>query len=213
MISTIHLVDLAGSERVNRAKTVGERVKEASNINASLMVLRQCFETLRENQSQGTNKMVPYRESKLTSFFKSYFDGEGRIRMILCVNPTVDGYEEIQHALKFGELTKDVLLPRALPPPVPPKVVRNPAVLREMQSQPHVQPILFTEFKYVSLSSHSPSPSLFSGPTLLSAFPPLNDDDQTLEEHLRRRIDERHRLVMVEHCSASPSRLTLFVFS
>jgi kinesin family protein 23 len=40
--------------------------------------------------------MVPYRESKLTSFFKSYFDGEGRIRMILCVNPTVDGHEEIQ---------------------------------------------------------------------------------------------------------------------
>lgn len=35
MVSTIHLVDLAGSERVNRAKTVGERVKEASR-------LRQC---------------------------------------------------------------------------------------------------------------------------------------------------------------------------
>ena len=69
--------------------------------------------------------------------------------MILCVNPTVDGYEEIQHALKFGELTKDVLLPRAVPPPVPPKVIRNPVVLREMQSQPHVQPILFTEFRYV----------------------------------------------------------------
>jgi hypothetical protein len=72
-ISTIHLVDLAGSERVNRAKTVGERVKEASkwiiwsvivesnfelgNINSSLMVLRQCFETLRENQAQGTSKV------------------------------------------------------------------------------------------------------------------------------------------------------------
>lgn len=58
-ISTIHLVDLAGSERVNRAKTVGERVKEASNINASLMVLRQCFEILRENQAQGTYKVNP----------------------------------------------------------------------------------------------------------------------------------------------------------
>lgn len=86
------------------------------NINSSLMVLRQCFEILRENQAQGVSKvgqdsrfdthqiemivspsqMVPYRESKLTSVFKSYFDGEGRIRMILCVNPTVDGYEEIQ---------------------------------------------------------------------------------------------------------------------
>ncbi|CAF1472382.1 unnamed protein product [Adineta ricciae] len=56
-ISTIHLVDLAGSERVNRAKTVGERVKEAGNINSSLMVLRRCFENLRENQSQGASKI------------------------------------------------------------------------------------------------------------------------------------------------------------
>ena len=46
--------------------------------------------------------MVPYRQSKLTSFFKSYFDGEGRIRMILCVNPTADGYEEIQVNLDFN---------------------------------------------------------------------------------------------------------------
>jgi len=199
IISTIHLVDLAGSERVNRAKTVGERVKEASNINSSLMVLRQCFETLRENQSQGTNKMVPYRESKLTSFFKSYFDGEGRIRMILCVNPTADGYEEIQHALKFGELTKDVVVPRALPPPppppVPPKVVRQPVVLKEIESQPHVQPIIFTEFN--------------NAQALIAPFPSLDytlmdgaGDDQllaTLEDHLRRRIDERYRLVMLIH--------------
>ena len=53
-------------------------------------------------------QMVPYRESKLTSFFKSYFDGEGRIRMILCVNPTVDGYEEIQVNL-FVVLAEDTL--------------------------------------------------------------------------------------------------------
>ena len=45
--------------------------------------------------------MVPYRESKLTSFFKSYIDAEGRIRMFLCVNPTVDGYEEIQVGLPY----------------------------------------------------------------------------------------------------------------
>lgn len=98
--------------------------------------------------------MVPYRESKLTSFFKSYFDGEGRIRMILCVNPTADGYEEIQHALKFGELTKDVIVPRALPPPpppVPPKMTRGQAAaLREIDNQPQPSaPVLFTEFKSV----------------------------------------------------------------
>ena len=55
--------------------------------------------------------MVPYRESKLTSFFKSYFDGEGRIRMILCVNPTADGYEEIQVKFKsFLEKSNELLL-------------------------------------------------------------------------------------------------------
>lgn len=195
-ISTIHLVDLAGSERVNRAKTAGERVKEAGNINSSLMVLRQCFETLRENQAQGTSKMVPYRESKLTSFFKSFFDGEGRLRMILCVNPTVDGYEEIQHALKFGELTKDVMLPRSLPPPppVPPKLNRLP-ILREIDNQQqqqqkeNIQPVIFTEF---------------NAQALITPFPPFEyslldgvGDEETivvLQEHLRRRLEERHRL-------------------
>lgn len=58
------------------------------------MTLRTCLEILRENQSQGTNKMVPYRESKLTLLFKNYFDGEGQVRMIVCVNPRADDYDE-----------------------------------------------------------------------------------------------------------------------
>lgn len=58
------------------------------------MTLRSCLEILRENQSQGTNKMVPYRDSKLTHLFKNYFDGEGQVRMIVCVNPRADDYDE-----------------------------------------------------------------------------------------------------------------------
>lgn len=38
--------------------------------------------------------MVPYRDSKLTHLFKNYFDGEGKVRMIVCVNPKADDYEE-----------------------------------------------------------------------------------------------------------------------
>jgi len=56
--------------------------------------------------------------------------------------------------LKFGELTKDVLVPRALPPPppVPPKAARVNAALREIdnQIQPSA-PVLFTEFKFEHL--------------------------------------------------------------
>ena len=58
------------------------------------MTLRSCLEILRENQLQGTSKIVPYRDSKLTHLFKNYFDGEGQVRMIVCVNPRADDYDE-----------------------------------------------------------------------------------------------------------------------
>lgn len=39
-------------------------------------------------------QMVPYRDSKVTHLFKNYFDGEGKVKMIVCVNPKADDYEE-----------------------------------------------------------------------------------------------------------------------
>ena len=37
---------------------------------------------------------VPYRDSKLTHLFKNYFDGEGKVRMIVCVSPKAENYDE-----------------------------------------------------------------------------------------------------------------------
>ncbi|KAM7298198.1 kinesin-like protein KIF23 [Ixodes scapularis] len=93
-ISQLSLVDLAGSERTDRTGSTGYRLREAGNINSSLMVLRTCIEILRENQTTGSNKMVPYRDTKLTHLFKNFFDGEGKVRMIVCVNPRPDDYDE-----------------------------------------------------------------------------------------------------------------------
>lgn len=39
-------------------------------------------------------QMVPYRDSRLTHLFKNHFDGEGRVRMIVCVNPKAVEYDE-----------------------------------------------------------------------------------------------------------------------
>lgn len=107
-ITQLSLVDLAGSERTNRTKNTGQRLREAGNINNSLMTLRSCLEILRENQLQGTNKIVPYRDSKLTHLFKNYFDGEGQVRMIVCVNPRTDDYDETIQVMKFAEMTQEV---------------------------------------------------------------------------------------------------------
>lgn len=39
-------------------------------------------------------KIVPYRDSKVTHLFKNYFDGEGKVRMVVCVNPKAADYDE-----------------------------------------------------------------------------------------------------------------------
>ncbi|XP_055689472.1 kinesin-like protein KIF23 [Lutzomyia longipalpis] len=114
-VSQLSLVDLAGSERTSRTKNTGQRLREAGNINNSLMTLRTCLEILRENQSGGIPKKVPYRDSKLTHLFKNYFDGEGQVKMIVCINPRAEDYDETAQVMRFAEMTQDVQITRPVP--------------------------------------------------------------------------------------------------
>lgn len=57
-VSQLSLVDLAGSERSKRTKNTGSRLREAGNINSSLMALRNCMEVLRENILTSTRKVI-----------------------------------------------------------------------------------------------------------------------------------------------------------
>ncbi|XP_054900796.1 kinesin-like protein KIF23 isoform X5 [Poeciliopsis prolifica] len=117
-VSQLCLVDLAGSERTNRTRAEGSRLREAGNINQSLMTLRTCMEVLRENQMWGTNRMVPYRDSKVTHLFKNYFDGEGKVRMVVCVNPKAEDYEETLLVMRFAEMTQEVEVARPVDRPI-----------------------------------------------------------------------------------------------
>lgn len=101
VVSQLSLVDLAGSERTNRTKNTGQRLREAGNINNSLMTLRSCLEILRENQLTCGTKMIPYRDSKVTHLFKNYFDGEGQVKMVVCINPRAEDYDENSVILIF----------------------------------------------------------------------------------------------------------------
>uniref|UniRef100_A0A8D2PPH5 Kinesin-like protein n=1 Tax=Zosterops lateralis melanops TaxID=1220523 RepID=A0A8D2PPH5_ZOSLA len=139
-LSQLSLVDLAGSERTNRTKAEGNRLREAGNINQSLMTLRTCIEVLRENQLYGTNKMVPYRDSKLTHLFKNYFDGEGKVRMIVCVNPKAEDYEESLQVMRFAEMTQEVEVARPVDRPLcgltPGRRLRNQAFREDLPPLP-----------------------------------------------------------------------------
>ena len=111
-VSQLSLVDLAGSERTCRTGAGGSRLREAGNINSSLMTLRRCLEQLRENQKTGNTEMVKYRNSKLTHLFKSYFEGHGKVKMVVCLNPNVQEYDENVHVVQFAEVAQQVEVAR-----------------------------------------------------------------------------------------------------
>lgn len=111
--SQLCLVDLAGSERAKRSGTVGGALHEAGNINNSLGALRKCIRALRDREP--TNS-IQYREYTLTRLFKSYFEGHGSVRMVLCVKPSAEDFQENNIAMEFGLLTQDVAIDYASPP-------------------------------------------------------------------------------------------------
>lgn len=114
--SQLCLVDLAGSERAKRSGATGGALHEACNINNSLGALRKCIRALRDREPTSN---VQYREYSLTRLFKSYFEGHGSVRMVLCVKPTNADFHENNIAMEFGLLTQDVAVDYASPPKMP----------------------------------------------------------------------------------------------
>lgn len=52
--------------------------------------------------------IVPFRHSKLTELFQSFFTGEGRAVMIVNVNPFDTGFDENSHVMRFSAAAKEV---------------------------------------------------------------------------------------------------------
>ncbi|XP_027859386.1 kinesin-like protein KIF23 isoform X8 [Xiphophorus couchianus] len=201
-VSQLCLVDLAGSERTGRTGAEGTRIREAGNINQSLLNLRTCLEILRENQMYGTNKMVPYRDSKVSHLFKNYFDGEGKVRMVVCVNPKTDDYEETLLVMRFAEMTQEVEVVRPVDRPIcgftPGRRHRNQAFREEMSQR---------------VEDRGDAMSALNGVVL--SLPPLPTSELTdpndeltiprLVEALQNR--QRIRQMMIEEFNRAASRM------
>lgn len=108
-VSNLSFCDLAGSERGDRTHNKGDRLKEAGKINQSLSVLGRCISAIRTNQRKKSNKLVvPFRDSTLTKYFQSYFNGTGMASMIININPSVSYYDETMVTLQFSAEASDV---------------------------------------------------------------------------------------------------------
>ncbi|XP_043460718.1 kinesin-like protein KIF20A isoform X2 [Leptopilina heterotoma] len=117
-VSTFAFCDLAGSERLKKTLNEGERLKEAQNINTSLLVLGRCLKSVYETQGtrQKTNLVGPFRESKLTRLFQRPLSGNENIALIVNVNPSPNLYIETQNVLNFSAIAKKIIIePKKIP--------------------------------------------------------------------------------------------------
>uniref|UniRef100_A0A672IGX6 Kinesin family member 15 n=1 Tax=Salarias fasciatus TaxID=181472 RepID=A0A672IGX6_SALFA len=104
-MSQLNLVDLAGSERQKDTHTEGSRLKEASSINRSLMCLGQVIMAL-VDVSNGKNRHICYRDSKLTFLLRDSLGGNAKTFIIANVHPGSKCFGETLSTLQFAQRAK-----------------------------------------------------------------------------------------------------------
>ena len=114
--SRLHLVDLAGSERVKESKVNGDGVREAGNINQSLMVLGNVVTALEDKASKrrrgdvsGAARVhVPYRDAKLTRLLQDALGGNAYAAILCCVSRAAADASHTTSTLRFASRLKSV---------------------------------------------------------------------------------------------------------
>ncbi|XP_043462485.1 kinesin-related protein 4 [Leptopilina heterotoma] len=103
-ISQLNLVDLAGSERASQTGSTGERFKEGTHINTSLLCLGNVIKQLSECQDKPT--FINFRDSKLTRILQASLGGNSLTAIICTVTPASFG--ETYCTLSFASRAKSV---------------------------------------------------------------------------------------------------------
>lgn len=107
LLGKLSLVDLAGSERGTDTKSHNQqRRNESSEINTSLLALKECVRAL--DKSQTGSKRIPYRQSKLTLLLKDCFTStESMTTMIATVSPGASSADHSLNTLRYADRIKE----------------------------------------------------------------------------------------------------------
>ena len=98
----IYFVDLAGSEKMSKTGIEGGTgLKEAQNINKSLMTLGMVINSLTEGA-----KHIPYRDSKLTRVLQESLGGNSMTNLVITCSPNFLNQSETMSTLRFGQRAK-----------------------------------------------------------------------------------------------------------
>ncbi|KAI5720385.1 hypothetical protein M8J77_005706 [Diaphorina citri] len=102
----INFVDLAGSEMTKKTHSEGKTLREANNINKSLMVLGYCISSLSDPKKRTGH--IPYRDSKLTKLLADSLAGSGVTLMIATISPARSNISETLNTLRYAARAKRI---------------------------------------------------------------------------------------------------------
>jgi len=108
----LNLVDLAGSERIDKTGSSDTplRLREALNINKSLLCLGNVVTALAERAEGKRSSHVPYRDSKLTRLLEDSLGGNATTALIACITPLPDwNLEQSRSTLEFAARAARIL--------------------------------------------------------------------------------------------------------
>lgn len=97
-------MDLAGSERVWKSGAEGERLKEAQNINRSLLSLGDVIQALRARQTH-----IPFRNSRLTYLLQDSLGKGSKTVMVVQVRRFLP-HSEQQVVIETTQIVTGVVL-------------------------------------------------------------------------------------------------------
>jgi len=97
---------------LKKTLNIGDRLREAQNINTSLLVLGRCLKSIHEGQltRTKTDAIGPFRESKLTRLFQRALSGKEHLTLIVNINPLPNLYIETQNVLNFAAIAKKIVI-------------------------------------------------------------------------------------------------------
>lgn len=101
-LAKLSMTDLAGSETATSGY-MGDRYKEAANINRNFLVLGNCINALARG-----SKFIPYRDSKLTRLLRDSLGGNCKTIMIATISPTSLTYETTLNTLNYARRAKKI---------------------------------------------------------------------------------------------------------
>ncbi|KAJ6969357.1 kinesin-like protein [Populus alba x Populus x berolinensis] len=104
----LNLVDLAGSENVVRSGAKEGRVREAGEINKSLLTLGRVINALVEHSGHVPYRYIILADSKLTRLLRDSLGGNTKTCIIATVSPSIHSLEETLNTLDYAHRAKKI---------------------------------------------------------------------------------------------------------